>query len=242
MSLWYEVRRSLWGAGHVLATPPHIHCSTTPIFVLCSDKVCSIVSQLELEMIRLIILSVVLAVIPTVYSQTVEFTAGRSDVGNCQRPDEATIAALIPESFDLGDGDSRPTVDISGMMVVCESTGLLRNTINSFSVIVSYNCTGITGCDGTLRTEQFQYDCNSDDTFAEALILGGDLRTQSPSGTLMTPLNVECGRCVESGGDVPSNMDDHCAGNVDLAYIARKRFVVLCCYTIVNSAKGQLSE
>ncbi len=58
-------------------------------------------------------------------------------IGDCELlPDASGIAALIPESFALADGAPRPTVTVSDFAVVCQSPGLVKDTLGSFSVVV----------------------------------------------------------------------------------------------------------
>ncbi len=157
-----------------------------------------------------------LAVILGVQSQqTDRRVANGNPVGDCQLPDGSGIAALIPESFGLADGAPRPTVAVSDSMVVCQSPGLFRDTVGSFSVVVSYSCTnGPDECNGSLLTEQFQYDCNEDNTFTRAVVQVGLVRTQAPiNGTLATPLNIQCAQCVDPANNViGAGAADHCVG------------------------------
>ena len=146
----------------------------------------------------------------------IEFTVRRLTIGDCPRPDASTISGLITDSFNLADRTEAPGVTVLDTTIVCESPGLLRDTISSFSVVALYSCTGIVaeGCDGSNRTEQFQYECNMDNTFTEAEISSGFLRTENPTATLQTPLNDQCAQCVEPTSIVPSDPDDHCIGKL----------------------------
>ncbi len=161
---------------------------------------------------------VFLGVLLGVQSQT-DFTERRTvngiPVGDCQAPDASGIAALIPESFALADGAPRPTVTVNDSAVVCQSPGLFRDTVGSFSVVVSYSCTdGPAECDGSLLTEQFQYDCNEDDTFTRPVVQFGLVRTQAPiTGTLATPLNIQCAQCIDPANNIiGAGAADHCVG------------------------------
>ena len=155
-----------------------------------------------------------LAVTLGVHSQ--QFTQRRSSrVGDCPRPDANVIAALISDSFNLADGAERPVVNVNESVVVCESPGLFRDTVSSFSAVVSYSCMGDPApCDGNLRTDQFQYDCNSDNTFTRADIASGRIRTpmENVVATLETPLNAQCGQCSEPTAFLPAAAEDHCVG------------------------------
>ena len=145
------------------------------------------------------------------------FTEGRNGVGSCPMPAANAISAtLLPLSFNLGDsGQQQPTVTVSNSSIVCISPGLTRGTVSSFSVVVEYVCTGVVPaeCDGTRRLNQFQYDCNSDDTFTNAQIAGDLLITETPVASLATPLVDQCGRCGDPMDfDIPSDPVNHCAG------------------------------
>ena len=147
------------------------------------------------------------------HTQT-EFTQGRHLVGSCPRPDTSMVAVLIANSFDLADSSTRPLVSVFEMNIVCESPGLMRDTISSFSTVAHYSCSGeIAECTGTPLTNQFQYDCNEDDTFTMAQILGGTLITRNQTASLTTLLDDQCGLCVDpDSGMLPSDTVNHCAG------------------------------
>ncbi len=101
---------------------------------------------------------------------------------------------------------------------MCESPGLFRGTISSFSVVVSYSCTrGLSFCDGSELTDQFQYDCNLDNSFRRAEIPLGSVRTPNPIATLGTPLNAQCAQCVEPNGFLSADQVDHCVGKFQIA-------------------------
>lgn len=151
-----------------------------------------------------------LAVFLGVHPQT-EFTEGRFFIGNCLRPNASTISNLISGSFDLDfEGAEAPEVTLLNSTIVCEAPGLFRGTISSFSVVALYSCISRSfGCDGTPRTEQFQFDCNEDDTFTRSIASLGEARTTNPTATLQTPLNEDCAQCSGENLVVPTG-SDHC--------------------------------
>lgn len=166
--------------------------------------------------IILLCLSLLAGIIPQVFSQP-RFTVGRNGVGSCPASastNHKVIEALVSGSFQLADGIPRPSVTVIDTNIVCVATGLMRDTISSFSVVVSYNCSGrsLATCDGTTVVEQFQYECNSDNTFNEAVNSAGSIRTTNPSGNLSTPSNDLCGICAQPTAFVPADPTNHCLG------------------------------
>ena len=152
--------------------------------------------------------------ISTFFEVDSQTTVGRNNVGSCQLQDANALAlSLIPLSFDLLDANTPPTVFVQSSTIVCVSPGLRRDTVSSVSLVAQFNCTGLQQCDGGAeRVYQFQYDCNADDTFSRAQIVGNTLVTTNPMASLSTGLVDQCGRCAEPSGDVPSDDVNHCAG------------------------------
>ena len=144
-------------------------------------------------------------------SALAQTTVRRLTIGDCQRPTASDIETLIPLSFDLADSAPLPVIANIRVMTVCESPGLSRNTISSFSVVAQFSCTG-SACasPGQVQTEQFQYECNSDNTFTVAEISVGNVRTANPTATLQTHLNESCAQCVLSSLFPEAGPDDHC--------------------------------
>ena len=155
-----------------------------------------------------------LLLISTFFGVDSQTTVGRNDVGSCQLPDANALAeTLIPLSFDLLDVNTPPTVFVESSTIVCVSPGLQRDTVSSVSLVSRFNCSGLQQCAGMAeRLYQFQYDCNADDTFSQAQIVGNTLVTTNPLANLETALVDQCGRCAEPSGDVPSDAVTHCAG------------------------------
>ena len=78
-------------------------------------------------------------------------------------------------------------------------------------MVAQFSCTGsVCASPGQVQTEQFQYECNSDNTFTQAEISIGSVRTASPTATLQTPLNESCALCVLSSLIPEAGPDDHC--------------------------------
>lgn len=147
----------------------------------------------------------------------------RSNIGSCQkltrddlgRSDVLSAAGLVVQALqEVADGSVE--VRIVGFNMVCEAAGLMRDTISSISVILTYECVG-TVCGSMLsnRTEQFQLDCfkgldvDGASFRPPRLAFGGNIRTQDPNGTLDTPLDEQCGQCAAPDG-IPTDPSTHC--------------------------------
>lgn len=110
-------------------------------------------------------------------------------------------------------GDNVPTL-ILDYRVLCESAGMLRNTISSFSALVTYQCDANTfGCDRSNQTDQFQFSCQENDW---AIFVGLDDRfviTFDQTATFSTEPNDRCSMCIDDRQDANSNEITHCLGN-----------------------------
>lgn len=155
----------------------------------------------------------------------------RASIGNCPRPtmdelgrsDVRSPEGLVATAFPRSDGGNDPqNVRILAFTFVCESSGLTRNTLNSFSIIVRFECTGsICGSLPIMLTEQFQYDCaiayfGHNGSFAPPNKNGNNYRTQQSAvtGTLDTTLKLKCGDCTADtiGNGLVPDSDTHCVG------------------------------
>jgi hypothetical protein len=123
----------------------------------------------------------------------------------------------IAASFEAVDGGGRELqlVRIIDFSVVCESSGIVRDSISSISLVVNFECVGtICGNEVSNRTEQFQYDCLANTTLPKPnKSLGRRVRSLSTTATLMTTPMVACGDCSEEVVDemVPDPVT-HCVG------------------------------
>ena len=88
--------------------------------------------------------------------------------------------------------------------IVCEASGMSRNTHSFVSVLVQFQCdfpsgTGtLADCDSTtMVTRQYQFSCNSGEW--NAVIGGSDsfVQTLNPTATFMTPFDNQCRRCID---------------------------------------------
>ena len=156
---------------------------------------------------------------------------GRSDVPS----QDGLIAGGL--TADGTDADTRPFVRILDFQYVCQSSGTMRGTVSSVSVVVQFET-----CSGTevfcaneanrdTLIEQFQFDCLAVATDPN----GGDPKmnvfsfnpnTISPTvrglvrtitsrveADLTTPLAERCGECADGTSVVglPATADTHCA-------------------------------
>lgn len=118
-------------------------------------------------------------------------------------------------------------VRILDYRVLCASSGLRRNTSNSVSVLVSFECRGDT-CQGRTpsevvnSTEQFDFNCTRDFRGEFSYLSGmfqGVTRQESPLGNLSSGgggeeevLEDRCGLCLNPSRDVglPADPVTHC--------------------------------
>ena len=148
-----------------------------------------------------------------------QLTVASPGIGSCQRPGAADLERIIANSFNLQDGIEAPRIRLIAFNIVCESTGLLRNTLSSFSAVVFYECVGSfpeDNCDNqipTNLTHQVQSDCAlGSNTFSVAGVRAGRVRTTEIQATLNTPPDIMCSFCSERSSIVPSNQVTHCVG------------------------------
>ena len=114
-------------------------------------------------------------------------------------------SGLVPRAATpSGEAVDPIPVRIIDYHVVCDTSGMNRNTSSFVSVVVQLQCnfTGGIGtladCDGTtILTRQYQFSC-SGNAWADS-IAGDDLfvQTLSPTATFMTPLDNQCRRCID---------------------------------------------
>ena len=120
-------------------------------------------------------------------------------------------------------GDGIP-VRIIDYHVVCDASGMSRNTSSFVSVLVQFQCNlpGGTGtlavCDGTIMvTRQYQFSCIENQNGQNewnSIISGNDLfvLTLNQTATFMTPRDNQCRRCIDDQQSSNSNINPttHC--------------------------------
>ena len=172
----------------------------------------------------------------------------RADIGNCMLPTMADLGRSDVPSQDgliaggltadgTDAGNIRPFVRILAFRYVCQSSGTMRGTVSSVSVVVQFETCSETevfcanAANRETVIEQFQFDCLAVATDPN----GGDPRmnvfafdpnTNSPSITglvrtiasrveadLTTPLADQCGECADGTSvvGIPASGDTHCA-------------------------------
>lgn len=147
-----------------------------------------------------------------------------SNIGSCQkltrddfgRSDFLSADGIVAQI--LQNDEMTIQVRIVGFNIVCEAAGLMKGTISSISVIITYeHLDTATTSPPMNRTEQFQMDCairlNGSASFSPPVVLlGGGLHTVEPNGTLDTELNDNCGSCADPTifQDTEVDIDTHC--------------------------------
>ncbi len=163
------------------------------------------------------------------------FTALDGRVGSCTPITTADIGNITSLSTTglvakfLSDSNVNPTmVRIIEYNVVCESLGLIRETVASTSFIVQYECLG-SGCLGNDPTivqtflHQFQMHCNRGPppSFSVPSIFSvfpENIITVDPTGDLFTPASDGCGSCFVSFISTEYDSDTHCASMYIIYY------------------------
>ena len=138
---------------------------------------------------------------------------------------------ILPVTF-VGDYENNPYwLKVNRFNVVCESIGLTRNSVSSFSAIVEYDRDGFPGQRGNIVRNliaQVTLDCRSDGFFyrlprpgASGLELD---TTRINSGfkrkdnvilrNFSTTMDRKCGKCVDSRLGSRINNVTHCLGRL----------------------------
>ena len=113
---------------------------------------------------------------------------------------------LLPSALQISDAISNKIpVRIIDYRLVCDASGMNRDTSSFVSVMVQFQCNlhvGAAGtlavCDGNINvTRQYQFSCISDEW--NDIISGSNLfiQTLNPTATFMTPLDNQCRRCID---------------------------------------------
>ena len=138
---------------------------------------------------------------------------------------------ILPVTFVGGDGSSPYWVKVNRFNVVCESIGLTRNSVSSFSAIVEYDRDGFPGQRGNIVRNliaQVTLDCRRDGIFyriprsgASGLELdttqisrGSTRKDSDILGNFSTIMDRKCGLCVDSRVGSNVNNVTHCLGRL----------------------------
>ena len=120
-------------------------------------------------------------------------------------------------------------VRIISYHIVCEASGMSRNTSSFVSVLVRFQCNLRSGAPGilavcnstTMVTRQYQFSCIVGQW--NAVISGDDLHVQTltATATFMTPLDNQCRRCIDDQHITNPNIDPttHCQCELKSAII-----------------------
>ena len=128
--------------------------------------------------------------------------------------------ALIPP----GEASGSVPVRIMNYHIVCDASGMNRDTSSFVSVLIQFQCNFPSGtgtladCDGTtMVTRQYQFSCISGQNGQNVWVIivsGSDLfvQTLNPVATFSTPLNNQCRRCIDDQQSANPNIDTitHC--------------------------------
>ena len=139
------------------------------------------------------------------------------NVSELETTDMQPQGGLIRAAIAAGSGDQARavSVQVNNSTIVCLSSGRTRDTFRTVSVVVNYTCTGTASeCSGNPILSQFEFECVAGPRWTASV--GGSassIITTPPSGTLSTPLRIECGVCISparSGFENITDNDQHC--------------------------------
>ena len=134
----------------------------------------------------------------------------------------ASMAGLIADTLVaiVGQPPARPLVQVFGYNIVCQTTGMQRNTFRYVSVVANYTCDGISWnfCNSTPLLSQFEFGCGTGNEWV-ATVDGstGGIFTEISDGDLSTPLRTDCGVCISPARNAfisITNNPNHCGGNL----------------------------
>ena len=171
-------------------------------------------------------------------------TMSRRGIGNCALPNVADLGrqdlpskdGLIAGGYSVYIRRDRPFVKILNYQYVCQSSGTVRGTVSSISMVVQFevcfrSAESCANEPNQILVEQFQFDCLAEATDP----VSGDSKmnafTFNPNTTppritglvrtiasrvvanLTTPLAEQCGECADgtSAIGIPATADTHCA-------------------------------
>ena len=155
-----------------------------------------------------------------------------NDLGSTTNFSSAGLVPLAARLSQEASVDGIP-VRIMDYHVVCDASGMSRNTSSFVSVLVQFQCSfpGGTGtlavCDGTaMITRQYQFSCALGENGRNEWdnnISGNNLfvQTLNPTATFMTPLDNQCRRCIDDQQSTSPNIDPttHCQCELKSAII-----------------------
>ena len=163
-----------------------------------------------------LILSILLPYCNPVFSQDDMHSRSRrqDSQGNCMMVNPSDLGSQDSFSEDgiiaeIVDGE----VQLVDFNVVCLSSGSLRNTYRSASVLAEYNCRGSCFGGTGLRINQFTFECGTLNQWVAIMSVDGSLndsiRTDSMA-TMTTPLETFCANCMDPRFNEASDSITHC--------------------------------
>ena len=138
---------------------------------------------------------------------------------------------ILPVTFVGGHGSSPYWLKVNRFNVVCESIGLTRNSVSSFSAIVEYNRDGFPGQRGNIVRNLIAHvtlDCRRDGIFNRVprpgasgleldttqISIGPKWKDSDILGNFSTIMDCKCGKCVDSRLGSRVNNVTHCIGRL----------------------------
>lgn len=81
------------------------------------------------------------------------------------------MAGLIADTLVaiIGQPPARPLVQVLGYNIVCQTTGMQRDTFRSVSVVANYTCDGISWPFYMPLLSQFEFGCGTEDEWVAAV-------------------------------------------------------------------------
>ena len=135
-----------------------------------------------------------------------------SDLGSTT---ELSTDGLISQALSPGGetGNNPVSVQISRSRILCDASGFTKNTSSYVSILVEFQCSSptVSGCDGTMLTWQFQFQCSSANEYSTT-VFGTDTFavTENPTASFSTSPDNRCRACVDDQQDSRASADTHC--------------------------------
>ena len=135
-----------------------------------------------------------------------------SDLGSTT---ELSTNGLISQALSPGGetGNNPVSVQISRSRILCDASGSTRDTSSYVSILVEFQCSSptVSGCNGTMLTWQFQFQCSSSNQYTSTVFgTQAFAVTENPTATFSTTPDNRCRACVDDQQNSRASADTHC--------------------------------
>ena len=134
-----------------------------------------------------------------------------ADLGNTA--ELSTEGLLAGSLITAGESRSRVPVKVNNYRILCDASGIRRDTSSYVSVLVEFQCSfaggsgNLADCDGVANiTRQYNYRCSDSDEWEN----GGVVETLNPNATFQTEPTNQCSVCGDRTEFFAAEADTHC--------------------------------